>query len=428
MQSHPLRAGIFDELHSRPPLVLEQPTRLRTLVFFFEEDAGEQFLALQTVCTAMQIKPPGEATHYFRSMAGGHGIEWSLHTEFVRYSFMAPADVPASCPLPPPLMEPEALFPGALLVASEILVVRRAPRALTQGGWQAWRERDEGADILLTADLCLHAVEWCPEGATAYSICAGSDGWDQVGAMVQKLLEIETYLCLTLLALPIAKRQMRELDRFGIGLRALTRRVGERAQRDAGLLQQVEDQAAVLEGHIAECQYRFSASRAYQRLVQQRLDELARSPVAGADRLKAFIERRLEPAMMTCDTVERRHEKLAARLQRTTALLRARVEVVHEEQNRALLAGMSHRAELQLRLQQTVEGLSVWVLSYYAVGLLAYLLKAGGHLGWIADPVITVAAMVPAFVIFFYWRVAQARRSGGHLEGGAGTLLKESNS
>jgi len=85
--------------------------------------------------------------------------------------------------------------------------------------------------------------------------------------------------------------------------------------------------------------------------------------------------------METCATAVRRQERLMTRLQRSTALLRTRVEVVHEEQNRALLASMDRRAALQLRLQETVEGLSVGVLTYYAVGLLGYLFKAGKAAG-----------------------------------------------
>ncbi len=39
---------------------------------------------------------------------------------------------------------------------------------------------------------------------------------------------------------------------------------------------------------------------------------------------------------------------------------------------------MNRRAELQLRLQQTVEGLSVAAISYYIVGLFGYVAKRWG--------------------------------------------------
>ena len=71
---------------------------------------------------------------------------------------------------------------------------------------------------------------------------------------------------------------------------------------------------------------------------------------------------------------------------------------------------MDRRSKLQLRLQQTVEGLSVAAIAYYMVGLAAYLLKPlstlwpGLKSEWIT------AALVPV-VAFAVWRgVARIRR------------------
>ncbi len=53
-----------------------------------------------------------------------------------------------------------------------------------------------------------------------------------------------------------------------------------------------------------------------------------------------------------------------------------------EAQNQTLLASMDRRARLQLRLQQTVEGLSVAAICYYVVGLaLGCAARAGGRPG-----------------------------------------------
>ena len=46
------------------------------------------------------------------------------------------------------------------------------------------------------------------------------------------------------------------------------------------------------------------------------------------------------------------------------------------KQNRDLLTSMDDRTDLQLRLQQTVEGLSVVAISYYMVALVSYVLAA----------------------------------------------------
>src|SRR3546814_18423991 len=57
-------------------------------------------------------------------------------------------------------------------------------------------------------------------------------------------------------------------------------------------------------------------------------------------------------------------------------LLRTRVDIELEAQNRDVLMSMNRRARLQLRLQETVEGLSVVAISYYVVGLVGYAAKA----------------------------------------------------
>ena len=58
---------------------------------------------------------------------------------------------------------------------------------------------------------------------------------------------------------------------------------------------------------------------------------------------------------------------------RAADLLRTRIDVERSAQNQELLASMDKRADLQLRLQRTVEGLSVVAISYYAVNLVSYM-------------------------------------------------------
>ena len=77
--------------------------------------------------------------------------------------------------------------------------------------------------------------------------------------------------------------------------------------------------------------------------------------------------------MRTVKSTEARLDQMLERTGRAGELLRTRIEVERSAQNQQLLESMDHRAELQLRLQHTVEGLSVVAISYYAVGLLGYL-------------------------------------------------------
>ena len=121
--------------------------------------------------------------------------------------------------------------------------------------------------------------------------------------------------------------------------------------------------------------FRFGASRAYEGIVQQRLVAIGESPVGMRPTLAAFLSRRLQPAMRTCHMLQERMGELSVKLARASNLLRTRVDVEIERQNRDLLTSMNERTRMQLRLQQTVEGLSVAAISYYIVGLVGYAAK-----------------------------------------------------
>ena len=90
------------------------------------------------------------------------------------------------------------------------------------------------------------------------------------------------------------------------------------------------------------------------------------------------------------------------------------MEARREANNQDLLASLAHRQKLQLRLQQTVEGLSVVAISYYTISIVAYIAKAvdgivlpgGVHL---KDDVITALAVVPV-VALVYGLVHRVRR------------------
>ena len=85
------------------------------------------------------------------------------------------------------------------------------------------------------------------------------------------------------------------------------------------------------------------------------------------------------PALKTCDAFEERLTGLSQRISRAGSLLRTQTEILIQEQNRNLLASMDRRAQAQLRLQQTVEYLSIIAGTYYGVGLVGFLLNFAGQ-------------------------------------------------
>ena len=182
------------------------------------------------------------------------------------------------------------------------------------------------------------------------------------------------------------------------------------------LLAELTELAAELEADAAASLYRFGASRAYDGIVQERLDALDEEVVPGYDTWTGFLQRRVAPAMRTCRSVEERQANLSRKLTRATTLLRTWVDVEVEKQNRDLLASMNNRARLQLRLQQTVEGLSVAAVSYYVVGLIGYLAKGVSVFGVSVEPELVTAASVPfAIVVVCVAGPEGAARAGLHV-------------
>jgi uncharacterized membrane-anchored protein len=164
--------------------------------------------------------------------------------------------------------------------------------------------------------------------------------------------------------------------------------------------------AARIERATAEHGFRFSATRAYDSLVSQRLAELRERPISGIQTLGEFMQRRLSPAMATVMATEKRLASLAERVSRTSALLRTRVDIATEAQNQVLLEKLTRGQELQLRLQVTVEGLSMAAISYYVVSLLLYAFKGLQAYGLPFNPEMSVALLLP-LVLWSVWRSRQ---------------------
>ena len=95
--------------------------------------------------------------------------------------------------------------------------------------------------------------------------------------------------------------------------------------------------------------------------------------LSGFQGVRGFLDRRMTPAMDSCTAFSERLASLSQRINRAGALLRTQTELVIQRQNRDLLKSMDQRARHQLRLQQTVERLSIAAVTYYGVGLVSYI-------------------------------------------------------
>jgi uncharacterized membrane-anchored protein len=176
------------------------------------------------------------------------------------------------------------------------------------------------------------------------------------------------------------------------------------------LLHRLMAVAGELEAGATQSQFRFGATRAYSEIVRARLASLRERPIDGLQTMTAFMDRRLMPAMRTCFSMQDRQADLSYKLMHAANLLRTRVDIDVEEQNGNLLKAMSERTRLQLRLQQTVEGLSIAAISYYVAGLLGYVLDILPGTAFVVDVKYIKAAMTVAIVAAITLIVLRIRR------------------
>jgi uncharacterized membrane-anchored protein len=422
---HPQRKALADEVHARPPELLPTPVRVTYVAVLIDSDAREQELRhLQSLCTRYDVNgPANDATHFRTRLGAAPGalrVKWERHGEFSGYTFSvegladAPFDMPAVQQLPSQWL---AAVPGRTVAAVHAEVTSAAngvpdAAALAQrfsGQLVVGAEIAEGAGTIYT-DFRLH-----DDGCSRLWLVNRKLTLAQTGRMLQRLFEIEAYRVLALLALPIARRQGPRIAAIESALATFTDQMARETAtsdgaHDEALLHELMRLAAEVESGIAASQFRFGACDAYHGLVRQRIAELRESRLPGLQTIDEFMSRRLAPAAATCANVSQRLTDLADRIGQASALLATRVGIAREQQNQALLASMDRRAKLQLRLQQTVEGLSIAAIVYYVAGLIGYLAKAAKGSGARIEPDVVVGVSIPVVAVLMVWTVRRMRK------------------
>ena len=232
------------------------------------------------------------------------------------------------------------------------------------------------------------------------------------GRTLQRLFEIEAYRMMALLAFPVARRLAPRIQAIEKSLAGLTDDIARTASdsgSDEALLQSLTRLAAEVESGLSASQFRFGACRAYAELVRTRIDELREQRLPGLQTIGEFMARRFTPAVATVGTVSQRLRDLSERVAQASHLLSTRVGIAREQQNHVLLASMDRRAKMQLRLQQTVEGLSVAAIVYYLAGVVGYVVKGGEALGLPLNTPLVVGLSVPLLALFALLAVRRAR-------------------
>jgi uncharacterized membrane-anchored protein len=443
-----LRTTLHNEVHARPSARVRLPA-LIVYVAVLNDGVSREMECQHLRELPGQLDLPLERMqgNFLRLRFDGYTVKWERHTEFTRYSIVQAlpegAFLGASDPqlFNAPVVSPDWLsrIPGRTVAAIQMAMVLgdlSDAQALMARGKTWFGERAVVASQLGSAPDAMQAaeVQGAPKPVTGHSCVVtefriGDDGFERMlviappgtsetraSRISQRLLELETYRLLALRGLPVAKQLAPMLAESEMALATITARLESKSASDQELLDTLVSLAARVERAIAEHNFRFSATRAYDTLVGQRLTELREKAISGTQTLGEFMQRRLSPAMATVAATAQRLASLSERVSRTSALLRTRVDIATEVQNQQLLEKLTRGQEMQLRLQSTVEGLSIAAISYYVISLLLYGGKALKAAGVPINPEMAAGALVPVVLWAVWWttRRIHAKLHSGH--------------
>lgn len=413
---HPLRYAMANELHARPFPIVSAPSHAAYLAVKPAHNAASRdrqadlahLIALLDRFGAPHPQP--EATHY-SGQIGKYTLKWESHTEFVTYTVFGegiadrPFDAQTFASFPQDWL---ATVPGTRITSALIRV------ELVDGDGNEGIQ-DKARDWFVPESLAISRVldeklviagdfRIDSSGHMRFAVFAQSDVEDRrVGRVVQRLCEIETYKAMSMLGLQRARdlsQRMGGIDKTLTSL--LSNMVGPINKPDA-MLQSLLEVSAELENIVAQSSFRFGATEAYETIVNQRIEVLREQRFEELQTFAEFMMRRFDPAMRTVKSTQIRLARMSDRAQRASDLLRTRVDVERSAQNQELLTSMDRRADLQLRLQRTVEGLSVVAISYYAVSLVLYVLWPLEKTYGISKA--TMAAIATPIVLLGVWRM-----------------------
>jgi uncharacterized membrane-anchored protein len=414
---HPLRRTLNDEVHARPPESLAAPVRLSYLVLVGSGSRADDLDTLSRLLDGTGApKPSPDASHYTTDV-GSYRIKWERHTEFCRFTFIAPA-VEVK-----PFSEPAISLvsrtwlqqlKGQTIAAVHAMVIKgtkvldpvKTSEVYFNGNPIIGSTISGGSGRAYT-DFRIHA-----DGFGRLLLCDHHMTPRQAGRLVQRLLEIDTYRMMALLALPVARKLtpfLSESEQELLNIMNAMQKAGEAEEPE--LLDRLTKLEAAVERQYTDSHYRFSAANAYYDLVQQRIEELREDRIEGFQTFREFNDRRFLPAVATCRAVSARQTALSERISHATVLLSTRVSVSREKQNQAVLQSMDRRATLQLRLQQTVEGLSVAAITYYIVGLVYYAARGFVPVGSRFNAEMVAAFAIPVVLAVVTFGLHRFRKS-----------------
>lgn len=405
------RLELHAEIHARPHARIRIPALITNVsVLSAGVSLEDELNVLRQLPGQINLSMVDMRQSFMRLLIADYTVKWERHGEFTRYSITQPLPscagwVAHNPPLSDLLQLPAGWLrsiPGATISATQLALVQ--VDAGTDEELLATAKQWLGSESIVAArigagyakaftDFRLREDGFCRYIAVAQSLTP-----ERAGRVSSRLLELEIYRMMALMGLPVARALVPLLNEAEVQLAEITKAMENEHQSDSELLHQLIALAARVEGATAAHSFRFAATTAYQNLVRTRIEELKEARLPGVLTFSEFLNRRFLPAMATVEATHKRLTNLSERIERSSALIRTRADIVREEQNQKLLEKLSDGQRMQLRMQQTVEGLSIAAISYYTLSLLVYAFKAAKASGFPINPDIATGLAVP-FVI-----------------------------
>lgn len=421
IKDYPERYALTGELHARPFPSLEVPSTAVFMAIKKPEDAANRDRAADLAHLIALLdhygapRPGANATHYYGEM-GKYWLKWEQHTELVTYTVFsndlhARAFDPAEFEVFPEYWLSDA--PGGRITSA---LLRLMPKPETEAEiaekLAEWfvPESIAVASVLDGAAVAASDFRIDSSGHTRIALFTDeTTGKRRTGRIVQRLCEIETYRTASMLGFSMGRWLSPQLNDLDKRLTDLMEEMRGSSAKAEDTLHALLDISVELERLSAKTSNRFGATGAYRAIVNQRIEALREERFMSRQGFAEFMMRRYEPAMRTVQSSENRLKTMAARAIRASELLRTQVDVERSAQNQNLLESMDKRAALQLRLQRTVEGLSVVAISYYAVSLAGYLLYPVAEAMDVTPSYLQAAVALPV-VGLVWWMVQRLRK------------------
>ncbi|MEM6761110.1 MAG: DUF3422 domain-containing protein [Pseudomonadota bacterium] len=410
IEDHPLRYALANELHARPFPSMAPPSSAIYIAFKQPEmaanrDRSQDLVHLHALLDRYgAAHPQPGATHYYGRI-GKHWLKWEQHTEFVTYTLFSnsaaerPFDASAFEPFPSDWLEQA---PGQRATSVIVQIEERPEQPKICKLLDKWFVPESLAVSAMLDDNAVAASDFRIDsnGHMRFALfVSGGTSERRIGRIVQRLCEIETYKTMSMLGFARVRDLGPKLTALDTRLTTLVEEMSREGSRAESTLQALLAISADLETLSAQSSFRYAATGAYEAIVSERIDALREHRYEGRQTFHEFMTRRYQPAMRTVRSSKEQMDAMSARAVRAANLLRTRVDVERSAQNQKLLESMDKRSDLQLRLQRTVEGLSVVAISYYAVSLSSYLLYPLQEPTGLTVNFLTALVTLPVFLL-----------------------------